>query len=121
MLKGSDLQAAARQIFPAVQCRVIVPESSDEDILMSGMNIHVPVVYENGSRLLARIRQSRVQHPPRHIQQLIQKSETTTMKFLRRVDSEIIPQIYGRHANEEQQSYAHESPGEWCRKWATYS
>jgi hypothetical protein len=50
--------------------------------MMGGMNIHLPITFEDGVKWLARIRRTNVTSPPPQLQTYTLKSETATLRFL---------------------------------------
>ncbi|KAK4686915.1 uncharacterized protein P7C73_g3197, partial [Tremellales sp. Uapishka_1] len=89
-INAADLATDAETLRPGHRCTVSIPADS-KHLLRGGMNIHIPVTFDDGVRWLARIRQTRFDPLCGEEMQIILTSEVETMKALRRM-SALVPE-----------------------------
>jgi hypothetical protein len=81
-LNAMDLEAKAAKLHLAK----VKPlgRINVRSLATGGMNVHVPIDFEDGTKWLARVRQKRFDSPPPAISRIIMESEICTMQALKR-------------------------------------
>jgi hypothetical protein len=76
------LQLRATSLHNNIPCHISVPTTPGHTPLMGGMNIHLPILFADGVKWLARIRRRNATSPPPALQTYILESEIATLRFL---------------------------------------
>ncbi|WVF70949.1 hypothetical protein IAT40_005744 [Kwoniella sp. CBS 6097] len=82
LIKDSNIPAVASCMRNGISCSLEIPEDV-YDIMEGGINVLIPVVFEDGHRWLVRIRQRDNQPPIDGFNWATAKSEAETMKVLK--------------------------------------
>nr|XP_031859383.1 uncharacterized protein CI109_005224 [Kwoniella shandongensis]KAA5526455.1 hypothetical protein CI109_005224 [Kwoniella shandongensis] len=82
----------ASQHRPGHTCIATIPNDID-DFLRGGINLHIPITFDDGVKWLARIPQQNFKAPPYHLGQMITESAIVTMDVLKGACA-LIPSAY---------------------------
>ncbi len=92
LMKPVDFVTPAQALRPGHSCTVHLPDTI-RDLPMGGINVHMPITFDDGIRWLARVRQRRLASPLREVEKVITENEVETMMVLREV-SDLVPEAY---------------------------
>ena len=81
LMDSVDLVSLASILRPTYQGRAIVPDPN-EKVLAGGRSIHIPIVFDDGVKWLARIRQQSFNSPPKRFESLMEESEISTQQSM---------------------------------------
>ncbi|WVQ81435.1 hypothetical protein IAT38_003559 [Cryptococcus sp. DSM 104549] len=98
----------AQALRPGHTCILTIPSLDyifkDDKWRTSNMNLHLPLVFDDGVKWMVRVRQWRASNPPAALQMQITESEVATLQFLKangvKVPMAWIPPNMGREAGE---------------------
>ncbi|WWC68350.1 uncharacterized protein I206_102275 [Kwoniella pini CBS 10737] len=86
--RSHQIIAEARHFRPDFQCELQIPPDAqtmlDKKKMYNGINIHFPLIWEDGVKWLLRVRQAQDGYPPAEIQQSVTNSEITVLCILNR-------------------------------------
>ncbi len=72
-----------------------LPETASE-LAAGGMNVHVPITFDDGVKWLARIRKPHFHGPPSDMMKVVVESEVETMRVLSEI-SKLVPNAFLPH------------------------
>lgn len=80
------LQNRATALRVGVECSIMVPKVESQNLMrwMGRHNFHLPILFENGVRWIARIKRQNVATPPASICEYLLRNEAATYCFLER-------------------------------------
>jgi hypothetical protein len=96
---SSELAAHAKALRPGHDCTVDVPASTDM-LLRGGMNVHIPITFDDGVSWFARVRQKNSQSPPKSMVRTVLSSEAATIMALKDAGA-LVPDVYLPHGGDE--------------------
>ncbi|KAK8853366.1 hypothetical protein IAR55_004070 [Kwoniella newhampshirensis] len=92
LLNSANLSAQADALRPGHTGTIVVPTST-RDYIGGGMNVILPVTFDDGVRWIARVRQKRFDEPPPAMRKMLVASEVASMRAMRENGLKV-PNVY---------------------------
>lgn len=102
-IQNVDFAGIARTLRPGREPTINIPFNY-KDIPAGGMNLHLPVEFDDGIKWAVRIKQQDEHNPAVALRGIVLRSEVETMKVLKRAGLKV-PAVYGDTYSESTQFF----------------
>ncbi|WWD19793.1 hypothetical protein CI109_104257 [Kwoniella shandongensis] len=92
LLKSADLSAQANSLRPGHTSNILIPTDT-RDYLKGGMNVILPLTFDDGVKWVARVRQKRFDEPPVEKRKILVASEVESLRVMKEAGLQV-PAVY---------------------------